>query len=368
MSKDGDTAILDKWSRTELALKSGVDLVIELPLIYSISSAENFAEGAIKILNSLKMDTTLSFGSECGDLITLKEIAEVLLHEPEEYKTLLEHSLNKGISFPKARENALLMYLNNVRKYANVLKGSNNILAIEYLKALGKLKSSIEPLTIARINADYNSIVLDGNIASATAIRNGLLENKDIKNFLPNYSYELLLKKINNGQSILSFEAFEKIILYKLRLMSVEQIADLPTVSEGLEFKIKKAADSSSSLEELIDKIKSKRYTQSRINRILLYVLLDIKNKDIEDSYKAIPYIRVLGVNKKGKELLSKLTKNNKKLQIITSAKKFLEKNNNKILKNMLEKDMLASNIYTLGYNSNSKANLDYTNKLISLQ
>lgn len=366
--KDGNTAILDKWSRTELALKSGIDLVIELPLVYSISSAENFAEGAIKILNSLKMNTTLSFGSECGDLETLKNIAEVLLYEPDEYKTLLEHALSKGVSFPKARENALLMYLNNVRKYANVLNGSNNILGIEYLKALGKLKSSIEPITITRLNADYNSTDLTGNIASATAIREGLLENKDIINFLPKYSYNLLSQKISKGQTVLSFNAFEKIILYKLRLMTVEQIANLPTVSEGLEHKIKKAADSSISLEELIDKIKSKRYTLTRINRILLYVLLDIKKKDIEDSYKAIPYIRVLGVNKKGKELISKLAKNNKKLQIITSPKKFLQKNNNKILKNMLEKDMLASNIYTLGYSSNSKANLDYTSKLITLQ
>lgn len=139
----------------------------------------------------------------------------------------------------------------------------------------------------------------------------------------------------------------------------------LPDVSEGLENKIKKASDSCNTLADLTNMIKSKRYTMTRINRILLYVLLNITKKDIEDSYKALPYIRVLGVNQKGKELLSKISKANKKINIVTSPKKFLNTTKNKTLKNMLEKDMFASNIYTLGYVKNSKANLDFTNKLL---
>lgn len=141
----------------------------------------------------------------------------------------------------------------------------------------------------------------------------------------------------------------------------------LPDVSEGLENKIKKASDSCNTLADLTNMIKSKRYTMTRINRILLYVLLNITKKDIEDSYKALPYIRVLGVNQKGKELLSKISKANKKINIVTSPKKFLDTTKNKTLKNMLEKDMFASNIYTLGYVKNSKANLDFTNKLITI-
>lgn len=141
----------------------------------------------------------------------------------------------------------------------------------------------------------------------------------------------------------------------------------LPDVSEGLENKIKKASDSCNTLADLTNMIKSKRYTMTRINRILLYVLLNITKKDIEDSYKAFPYIRVLGVNQKGKELLSKISKANKKINIVTSPKKFLDTTKNKTLKNMLEKDMFASNIYTLGYAKNSKANLDFTNKLITI-
>lgn len=141
----------------------------------------------------------------------------------------------------------------------------------------------------------------------------------------------------------------------------------LPDVSEGLENKIKKASDSCNNLVDLTNMIKSKRYTMTRINRILLYALLNVTKKDIEDSYKILPYMRVLGINQKGKELLSIISKANKKINIITSPKKFLDTNKNKVLKNMLEKDMFASNIYTLGYSKNSKANLDFTNKLITL-
>ncbi len=147
----GNVSIIDKWTKTKMALLNGIDLVIELPCIYSISSAENFALGAIKILNSLKIVGTLSFGCELNDLSVLKEFAHILKEEPAEFKSLLAHELSKGVSFPKARENALLMYLNDLRKYANVLSSPNNILAIEYLKALDTTMSTIEPVAIKRV-------------------------------------------------------------------------------------------------------------------------------------------------------------------------------------------------------------------------
>ena len=147
----GNTAVLDKWTRAKMAILNGVDLVIELPCIYSISSAENFAMGAIKILNSLKIVDTISFGTETDDISLLQEFADILTDEPEEFKSLLSHELSKGISFPKARENALLMYLNDIRRYANVLSSPNNILAIEYLKALKETNSPIVPMAVKRI-------------------------------------------------------------------------------------------------------------------------------------------------------------------------------------------------------------------------
>jgi predicted nucleotidyltransferase len=153
----GNVSIVDKWSKAKMALSAGADLVIELPTIYSISSAENFAEGCIKIFDSLKMDTVLSFGSESGDINTLNTFADILYTEPQAYQSLLNHELKNGTSYPKARENALLMYTNDIRKYANTLSSPNNILAIEYLKAIKSTKSKIFPITIKRHAVDYNS-------------------------------------------------------------------------------------------------------------------------------------------------------------------------------------------------------------------
>ena len=146
----GSTSLIDKWSKAEVALQCGIDLVIELPVLYAISSAENFADGAIKILDSLKVVDYISFGAETSDIDVLQKFADVLYHEPREYKNILSHELGKGLSFPKARENALMMYLNDIRKYVNVLSSPNNILGIEYLKALKKYKSNIMPISIAR--------------------------------------------------------------------------------------------------------------------------------------------------------------------------------------------------------------------------
>lgn len=363
----GDTAIIDKWARAEMALSNGIDLVIELPLIYSISSAENFAMGGIKILDSFNMDTTISFGSECGKISILNDIAKVLVQEPPEYLSILNHELSLGVSFPKAREHAILMYLNDIRKYANILSESNNILGIEYLKSIQKQKAKLSAVTIQREGSKYNSMNLEDKYPSATAIRQAVVIGENLEKCLPSTSYKILKNKISKNEFVPGITIFEQAILYKLRTMTACEIANLPDVSEGLENKIKKASDTCNNLFDLTNMIKSKRYTMTRINRILLYVLLDITKKDIEESYKVIPYIRVLGVNQKGKELLSKLSKANKKINIITSPKKFLDTTKNKTLKNMLEKDMLASNIYTLGYKKNPKANLDLTNKLITL-
>lgn len=343
-------------------------MVIELPTIYSISSAENFASGAIKILNSLSDDVYLSFGSECGDISVLDKFADILYKEPPEYVTMLNHELSKGLSFPKARENAMLLYINDIRNSANVLSGSNNILGIEYLKQIKKTNSKIKPITIKRIGTEYNSTSANNNIASATAIREMLLAKTSVRNLMPKSAYSILKEELGNGRFVLDISKFEKEIIYKLRCMSLEKIQNLPDVSEGLEHKIKNAANSCNTLNDLISKIKSKRYTLTRINRILLYALLDITKDDYMNSQKVTPYLHILGISEDGKYLLSELSKN-KKLNIITSVKQFLDNSKNnanmKILKSMLEKDILATNIYTLGYAKNSEANLDYTKKLI---
>lgn len=362
----GNTSIINKWTKARMALLNGADLVIELPTIYSISSAENFAEGAIKILNSLGVVDTLSFGMEANDISTLNNIANVLYNEPKEYVTMLSHELSKGNSYPKARENALLLYLNDIKRYANVLSGSNNILGIEYLKALRKTKSTITPVGIKREKVLYNDKYIVDEFASATAIRKMLMtkELNDISKVMPRNSYLLLGEELKKGHYVIDIARFEKEIIYTLRKMSVQDIAKLPDVSEGLENSLKNAADSCNTLKDLINIVKTKRFTQTRIQRILLYCLLGITKKQMETSRKVIPYARVLGFNNKGKELISEMMKLNPKLNIVTSVKKYIDTVANKYLKEMLDIDILATNIYTLGYFADSYSNLDYTNKI----
>ena len=331
----GSTSLVDKWEKTRMALANGVDLVIELPVLYSISSAENFADGSIKILNSLGIVDTLSFGAETSDIAVLSKIADVLTVEPTEYKNILSHELKKGLSFPKARENALLMYLGDIRKYSGVLSSPNNILGIEYLKALKKYKSNINPICIKRIESDYNSINFSNNIASATAIRN-LVKNKSfdiIKDLVPESTYSILIDNVQNGHIVEDLSIFEKEIIYVLRKMSIEEIANLPDVSEGLEYSIKKAADSCNSIVELLN---------------------------LQVSKTTKPYVRILGFNNFGKTLLSEIARNNPKLNIITSVKKFTDSNSNKNFNLLLNKDIFATNVYTIGFEYDSINNLDF--------
>ena len=365
----GNTSLVNKWIKTQMALENGIDLIIELPTVYSISSAENFAEGAIKILESLKIVDTLCFGTETGDFAALNNIANVLYNEPKEYITLLNHELGKGVSYPKARESALMMYLNDIKRYANILSGPNNILAIEYLKALKKLKSEIKPFSIQRKKVYYNDEKIIDEFASSTAIRKLVSRQQydDLRKVMPTNAYMLLKEEIKRGNFVIDISKFEKEILYNLRKMNVKEISELADVSEGLEYAIKNAANSCNNLLDLINMIKTKRYTQTRIQRILLYTLLGITKKDMENAKKIIPYTRVLGFNLKGKEMLSEITQMNNKINMITSVKKFTDSNPNKALARMLEKDIFATNVYTLGYEYESWANLDYTNKLVIL-
>lgn len=363
----GEPSLIDKWTKAEMALASGIDLVLELPTLYATSSAENFADGAIKILSSLKIVDNISFGAETNNLNKLNIIANTLYKEPKEYKILLAEELNKGLSFPKARENALIHYLND-NSYSLILNEPNNILGIEYLKALKKNKSSINPVIVPRKKAGHLAKDYTGQITSASAIRNMIRTNKtlNLKNTLTPSSYTILADEMNKGHFVADFSAFEKIIIYNLRTMSLEKIRNLPDVSEGLENIIKKASISCNSLDEFINIATSKRYTETRLKRILLYSLLGITKKDMQISKKTIPYARVLGFNNNGKKLISKISENNPNIEIITSLKKFIDSNKNKNLQTLIEKDIYATNIYTLGFSNDSWANLDFTKKIVT--
>ena len=188
-----------------------------------------------------------------------------------------------------------------------------------------------------------------------------------LANLMPSPSYTSFLKSIEIGHVVPDISVFEKEIIYLLRKMDVSEIAQLPDVSEGLEFAFKNAADSCNHIVEFLNIIQSKRYASTRLQRILLYTLLGITKKDIELSKKIQPYVRVLGLNNKGKFLISEIVKTNPKLAIVTSVKDFVDKNSNKSLKLMLDKDIWATNVYTIGYEEDSHNNLDLTKKIVTL-
>ena len=308
----------------------------------------------------------MSFGIETSDVAALNNIAKVLSEEPKEYKMLLADELKKGISFPKARENALILYLNDDIRYKNILNNPNNILGVEYLKALKTLKTEIEPIPIKREKVYYDDDRIVDDFASATAIRK-MLQTKqfhDIAKVVPRPTYNVLRKETELGNVVIDISKYEKEIIYNLRKMTIKEIAELPDVSEGLENSIKYAVNFCNTIDGVINIIKSKRYTQTRLQRILLFSLLGITQKDMYFSKKTSPYIRVLGFNDKGKELLSEIKKSNVKVPVITSVKKFEDSNINKTYRRMMEIDRFGTDVYTLAYKEGALANLDYTKGL----
>lgn len=366
----GEPAIVNKWSRARMALLSGVDLVIELPVVYAMSSAEFFAYGAVKILDSLGVTDYLCFGSESGNIDELDSLAEILHREPEAYKSYLKESLSKGLSFPSSREAALLKYSREYSRFngdiESIIASSNNILGIEYIKALKKLNSIIKPITVKRISNSYNEGTLTGCISSATAIRNNILKkdfnnissddkstlNNELKNMLPNESISILTEEFIQGRGPVFASDFEDLLLVLLRRMSKEQLKSLPYVSEGLENRIKNAANSSGNLNELIESANTKRYTATRIQRILFNILTGITSNEFEtfNKFGGPQYIRVLGFNNNGRFLISKINKN-ATLPVIVKAADF--KNScNPLLKRMLEIEDLSTNMYVMGYDN----------------
>ena len=355
----GHTSLINKFEKAKIALQNEVDMVIELPTIYSISSAENFALGGIKILNEIGDIDYLVFGIEEENLEKLQTIADVLVNEDNEFKRNIKEELDKGNSYPKAREIVLKKVLSS-ENVENIMQKPNNILAIEYLKALKTTNSKIKPIAIKRKNTMHNDENINENYASGTYIRKLFIENNfdEISKVVPKYTYERLLELKNQGTYVSSINDFSDIVIYKIRTMTKEEISQIADVNEGLENSIKLASTTCKTIDEIIEKVSTKRYTKTRISRILTYILLDITKSEMEQAKKNNPYIRVLGINKKCEGILK--TINNDKL--ITSLKKFEENNGENQLLNI---DKKATEIYTIKYPKSVQANLDYTSKFI---
>lgn len=306
----GDFAIMDKLSRARCALADengeGVDLILELPVPYSLSSAEGFARGAVYLISALGIVDYLSFGSESQDISSLNLVAETVLSEA--FDNEIKIQLSKGISFAAARQKAVETLLGS--NYEQ-MRSPNDILAIEYLKSLRLLNSKIIPLAVPRFGAGHDRE--DINFPSAKQLRELLLSGKDITHLLPERTAKILKEEIACGKAPVSFKNCERAILSALRTLSDNQYKDVDSSGEGLWRRLMANARTESSLNVIIDKTKTKRYARARLSRMIMRAYLGVPTEPL-----ILPtYIRALAFNKKGRTLLRR-AKGLCKLPIIT--------------------------------------------------
>ena len=285
----GVPAIIDKSIRAEAAIRCGADLVLELPAVYALSSAEGFAAGGVKILSGFC--DTLCFGAETADKDALMNTAKALLSE--EFPPLLRNHLEQGKSFPASRQAAL----EEMGLDGALLESPNNILAVEYCKAILTQKSNMEPMPIHR-GGNYHDSQAQLENPSATAIRNLMMEHRYWKSYVPGECVELF-----ENAHLHHISAGERAILARLRVMSDEAFEALPYGSEGLWRKFMHACRSCATLDAIIEETKSKRYTRSRIDRMIMCACLGLTAEDLNAP---VPYVRVLALNDRGRTVLKK--------------------------------------------------------------
>jgi predicted nucleotidyltransferase len=363
----GEPAITDKWTRARMAVENGVDLVIELPFVYAVQSAEMFSFGAVRILDATNVVTHLAFGSEVGNVEPLSNISDLLVEEPVEYRRLLKKNLSEGYSYPVSRSRAISGFKSKIEGdsdyYHNMLLKSNNILGIEYLKALKKLNSRIMPVTFRRVGHAYKDTSTHLGIASATAIRSELINKglESVRHLVPSETFTLLSNYESLHHKFNTLNNYTQLIRYSLLSKSNTQLTKFLDMESGLENRLIEHALRACEAEALVKSVTTKRYTSTRIRRILIHILADLNRIAIENAMREKPeYVRILASNSKGFEILNEIKKKSG-LSIIT---KFSDMSVNLGLtsREMLEKEVLATNLYFLGLNNNSSNfNLDYT-------
>ncbi len=357
-TEQGNIACINKFDRATIAIENGADMVIELPIVYATSSAENFAFGAVNILNSLGVVTHLVFGSETQDINLLKKVANVYLNNKDEIIQNIKKYTKQGINSGDAYTSSLYKFLGDVP--ADLML-PNNILAIEYLKALTSLKSQIEPVLVHRQASSHldTKISNASEFASSTSIRNVLSDTnmsndykfKKIGNVVPNNTLNYLS---NNDYN--TTENLWDILKYEIIRLNTFGLKDIYEVTEGLENKLYKQALNCQSYNEYIFSIKSKRYTLSKIKRICVYILLGI-TKEKMINLKNVNYARILKVKRGSSNLLSEISKKACNT-IISKITDDLIESLDKNISESLKLDILAHNLF-------NESNLDYTNKII---
>ena len=300
----GQAAVFDKWCRAKAALLAGADLVLELPLPFACANAERFAQGAAAMLAALGCVDFLCFGSESADITRLEKIAAALDHP--ELSLKIRPLLKKGMTFAAARQQALSELIG---EDAALLKNPNDILGVEYIRALHAFAPDVRPVCMGRKGAAHDAEQADGLFASASFIRRLLCEKKNdlAFSFVPDAALPLYLEAVTSGRVVLDARKSERALLYQLRGMSAEDFFHLPDLSEGLHNRLYRAARTATGLAELLRLCKTKRYPLARIRRAVLHAYLGVTARDQQLSARyPLPYLRILGMNRRGAEILAK--------------------------------------------------------------
>jgi len=352
----GDVALISKYARAEAALLCGADLCILMPVSWSMSCAYNFALGGISLLHSLGNVDAVAFGSECGDVKKLIRVADAV--HGDAITPILSSELKKGSTFAKARQNALYTLIGDD---ASVLDSPNDTLATEYISAAKSLGFNPEFIAIKRTGIDHDSEKTVDNFASASMIRKAVLEGDTniISAYMPPESFDVLMREKEAGK-LANVNNIESAILSYLRRLTREDIKALPEVGEGLENKIYDAVHNCTNLNDIFESIKSKRYTLARIRRIIFSAFL---NLDTELFGQPVPYIKVLGFNSVGEEILKNASPSvpiiNRKRDYIylsgTAQKCFNIQNT-------------ASNLYAMAYNKPQPCDTELLASLIKVK
>jgi predicted nucleotidyltransferase len=299
----GEPALVDKWVRARMALAAGVDVVVEIPFPWACNSAPRFAEGAVRSLDALGGVDALCFGSEAGELGGLQACADLLLRHEDELGQRTASLLRSGLTYPEARAQVLVPLADDAA-LAELLRTPNNILGIEYLRALRQAGSPMRALTIPRIGAGYHDVEAVGAIASATGIRRLLAEGGEVAQLLPESVHAILQQALAAGRTV------DEDILHRLLLARIgrgtESLAALYQVEEGIENRLAEAADVSRSYRDLVDAVKARHLTRTRIQRLLCYILNEVGQEEMEAFLTAGPlYLHLLGCTQKGRAFLA---------------------------------------------------------------
>jgi predicted nucleotidyltransferase len=349
----GEPAVIDKWSRAAMAVSCGVDLVLELPAIYACASADYFARGSVLLLDQLGCVTDLCFGSEAGSLQGLEIASELMAHPPAAYEQHLRKALGKGLPYAAAQESALMHILRKSSSQTKdavveVFNQPNNILGLAYLKHLKIVNSDIQAHTIQRIGAGYLEQQLHHVVSSATGIRHQYESSKNlntVQNTMPEKAYSIMAKGIETGRGPVFLKDFESAIMILLKRSSASELTRLPHITEGLENRILWCIQRTGSVNEFLHCVKNKRVPYTRLQRMLIHLLLNIRQPMVNDWYyhQKPPYARILAFNDRGRQLI-RICQKKALIPLVNKTASF--KADTSTIRDLLLLDYRASRVY----------------------